>query len=234
MSFEWMQKLGANTPLGDGRVLIPYHKGAAPDTLNMGVVERQGPLEVTVPMEGEEGAYHDYRTFEVSSDTSDAKQEEIAKAIWKRPKAAEVVKTAAAGMDGQFNTGDGHWRKLKPHQKGRGQGGSPQMGRTWVRRGSMKSEYKPMKHQASFTAAAVQQLGKRNGGGIIAAHGTGTGKTFSAINAFEKLKEQGKARRALVITPAGLRANFLNKGIQRFTTSKGVILQKPAAVPNDT
>jgi hypothetical protein len=125
---------------------------------------------------------------------------------------------------------DGHWRRLKPHQKGKGPGGTPQMGRTWVRRSRMKPKFKPMKHQASFTAAAKQQLGKKQGGGIIAAHGTGTGKTFSAINAFEELKGEGKARRALVLVPAGLRANFLHKGVEKFTTSKGVILQKPQAV----
>jgi hypothetical protein len=97
----------------------------------------------------------------------------------------------------------------------------------------MKAKYKPMKHQADFTKAVKQQLGKKRGGGIIAAHGTGTGKTFSSINAFEELKEAGKAKRALVITPAGLRSNFLNKGISKFTDSKGVILKKPAAVADD-
>ena len=141
----------------------------------------------------------------------------------------ELVKTAGEGAEGRFSQ-DGHWRKLPPGHKGRGPQGQPQMGKTWVRRGTMRPKFKPMKHQRAFTAAAKQQLGQKGGGGIIAAHGTGTGKTFSAINAFEELQKAGKAKRALVITPAGLRANFLHKGIEKFTTSKGVILHKPEAV----
>jgi energy-coupling factor transporter ATP-binding protein EcfA2 len=129
---------------------------------------------------------------------------------------------------------DGHWRRLKPGQTGHDQGGNALVGRTWVRKNRMKPAMKPMKHQADFSRAVKQQLGKKGGGGIIAAHGTGTGKTFSSINAFEELKGQGKAKRALVIAPAGLRANFLHKGVNKFTSSKGVILNKPQAVSADT
>lgn len=60
-----------------------------------------------------------------------------------------------------------------------------------------------------------------------------SGKTFSAIGAFEELKGMGKTTRALVLAPAGLRANFLEKGVHRFTTSKAQILDNPAAVPDN-
>jgi len=66
---------------------------------------------------------------------------------------------------------------------------------------------------------------------MLAIHGTGTGKTFSSILAFEKEKEKGKARRALVLTPASLRANYLNEGINRFTNSGGQILEQPTSLP---
>lgn len=147
----------------------------------------------------------------------------------------KLAESAPVGpvAEGRFSQG-GHWRKLPPGHKGRGPQGQPQMGQTWVRRGHMKTEMKPMAHQVDFAKAVQQQLGKKHGGGIIAAHGTGTGKTFSAINAFEELKESGKAERALVLVPAGLRANFLQKGVQKFTNSKGVILQKPQSVSDET
>ena len=149
------------------------------------------------------------------------------------PDSTKTAEAAPSGADGRFSQ-DGHWRKLPPGHKGRGPQGQPQMGKTWVRRGRMKEGMKPMPHQADFTKAVKQRLGKKGGGGIIAAHGTGTGKTFSAINAFEELKDEGKASRALVLVPAGLRDNFLKKGIEKFTDSKGVILTKPAAVDKKT
>jgi hypothetical protein len=135
---------------------------------------------------------------------------------------AELEKTAAS---------DGHWRRLQPNQQGHGQGGEEIAGKTWVRRDRMRPEMKPMEHQADFTQAVTTQL--KNKGGIIAAHGTGTGKTFTAINAFEKLKGSGNAKRALVITPAGLRENFLRKGVEKFTTSKAQIITKPVELSAD-
>jgi len=134
----------------------------------------------------------------------------------------ELAKTAETG---------GHWRKLDPGQEGHGQGGSQEVGRTWVHRDNTlpTAELKP--HQMDFQKAVTDM---EDTGGIIAAHGTGTGKTFSAINAFEKLKGLGRAERALVITPSGLRNNFLTKGIQRFTTSKGQIISRPTELSPDT
>ena len=126
---------------------------------------------------------------------------------------------------------DGHWRKLPVGQQGHDQAGTPIVGRTWVSKGRLKSSFKPMEHQEDFSRAALKEL--KRGGGIIAAHGTGTGKTPSAIYTFEKLKDKGQAKRALVLTPAGLRDNFLNKGVKRFTNSEGVILKKPQAVEDN-
>lgn len=65
---------------------------------------------------------------------------------------------------------------------------------------------------------AVQML-ERSGNRALFAHGTGTGKTLSAIAGFEHLKEQGKAEKALVITPASLQTNFSEKGVRKFTDS---------------
>lgn len=128
---------------------------------------------------------------------------------------------------------DGHWRNLPEGWKGKGPQGSPQIGRTWVRRGKgkMKDFVKLYPHQADFVGA----VGKLpEGGGIIAAHGTGTGKTISSIAAFEDLKNSGKAARALVIAPAGLRGNFLEKGVNKFTDSKGMVVTNPdQVVPDD-
>ena len=131
-------------------------------------------------------------------------------------------KTAEAG---------GHWRKLAPTQTGHDRGGTVIQGKTWVTQSRLKASFKPMEHQEDFSNAALREL--KRGGGIIAAHGTGTGKTPSAIYAFEKLKGKGQARRALVLTPAGLRDNFLNKGVKKFTDSHGVILKKPKAVADN-
>ena len=118
----------------------------------------------------------------------------------------------------------GHWRRLKPGSVGKDQTGMPVDGKTWVRKSRLKSWFKPFKHQKQFidefTTLPPEQ-------GLIAAHGTGTGKTISSIAAFEKLKEKKGVKRALVIAPAGLRTNFLKSGVQKFTDSKGVIAKDP-------
>lgn len=55
---------------------------------------------------------------------------------------------------------------------------------------------------------------------MVVAHGVGSGKTLTGLAKFEKLKEKGRANKALVITPAGLRANFGEEGVGKFTNSK--------------
>ena len=125
----------------------------------------------------------------------------------------------------------GHWRRLQPGQTGKDQSGSPVSGKTWVRKSRLKGFVKLYPHQKSFVDR-VKKLPPT--AGIIAAHGTGTGKTVSAIAAFETLKEQKKAKRVLVIAPAGLRDNFLNKGVKKFTDSKGIIVSSPGKDPGES
>lgn len=54
---------------------------------------------------------------------------------------------------------------------------------------------------------------------MIVAHGVGSGKTLTGLAKFEKLKEKGDAHKALVVTPAGLRNNFGEEGVKKFTDS---------------
>lgn len=127
---------------------------------------------------------------------------------------------------------DGHWRKLPVTHTGTDQAGNEVSGKTWVSRSRMKASIQPYAHQRSFVESTRGQIGAK-GGGILAAHGTGTGKTLSGIAAFEDLKERGYGRRALVVAPAGLRDNFLEKGINVFTDSKGVLMSRPGAADDD-
>lgn len=55
---------------------------------------------------------------------------------------------------------------------------------------------------------------------LVIAHSVGSGKTLTGIAKFEKMKEQGKANKALVVVPAGLRTNFGEQGVGKFTNSK--------------
>lgn len=70
---------------------------------------------------------------------------------------------------------------------------------------------------------AVNFILKNDGEGILA-HSTGSGKTITAVKAFDALYDRGKAHKALVITPAGLRTNFLVEGVQRASPHKGSII----------
>lgn len=54
----------------------------------------------------------------------------------------------------------------------------------------------------------------------VIAHSVGSGKTLTSIAKFEKMKGEGKANKALVIVPAGLRENFGHHNVKRFTNSK--------------
>lgn len=58
-----------------------------------------------------------------------------------------------------------------------------------------------------------------NNGSLLVAHATGTGKTLTGIAAYEHLKSQGKAKRAVVVVPASLRSNFVENGVRKFTNS---------------
>lgn len=59
---------------------------------------------------------------------------------------------------------------------------------------------------------------------MIVAHAVGAGKTLSSIAKFEKLKEEGKANKALVVVPASLRDNYAKEGVVKFTDSKANIV----------
>ncbi len=58
---------------------------------------------------------------------------------------------------------------------------------------------------------AVKKI-EKNRRGLIA-HATGLGKTLTSIAAFERLKDEGKASRAIVIAPASLRENYIELAI---------------------
>jgi len=81
-----------------------------------------------------------------------------------------------------------------------------------MKKGSLNSDVKLYPHQVD----AVGFI-RKNRHGIIA-HATGLGKTLTSIAAFEKLKDDGKAKKALIIAPASLRDNYA-KNIKEFTDS---------------
>ena len=79
---------------------------------------------------------------------------------------------------------------------------------------TIKQEFSLRDHQTDAGNATL----KRDGN-IIFSHPVGSGKTLTSISAFEKLKEVGKAKRALVVTPASLRTNYGENGVKKFTDS---------------
>jgi hypothetical protein len=79
---------------------------------------------------------------------------------------------------------------------------------------TMKPQYAPFEHQE----AAARKM-EENKGRILVAHEMGTGKTFFSIYAFERLRHKGKANKALVVVPSGLRDNYGKSGVGKFTTS---------------
>jgi SNF2 family DNA or RNA helicase len=64
----------------------------------------------------------------------------------------------------------------------------------------------------------------RPGDSVVYAHGVGSGKTLTGIARFEKLKSEGKAKKALVVVPAGLRDNFATSGVAKFTDSRSNVI----------
>jgi superfamily II DNA or RNA helicase len=61
-------------------------------------------------------------------------------------------------------------------------------------------------------------------GSQLLSHGTGSGKTLSALASFEKMRDEGKASKALIVTPASLRVNFIDNGVKKFTTGKAAMI----------
>lgn len=83
-----------------------------------------------------------------------------------------------------------------------------------VKEAALKDDVKLRPHQED----AIAYIRERKGRGLLA-HSTGTGKTLSSIAAFEKLKAEGKAQRALVVAPAALLTNYAENGVGKFTHS---------------
>ena len=63
-----------------------------------------------------------------------------------------------------------------------------------------------------------------SGDNVVVAHGVGSGKTLSSIAKFEKMRGEGKAKKALVLTPAAIRANYDEDGVRKFTDSKANVI----------
>lgn len=79
--------------------------------------------------------------------------------------------------------------------------------------GALKDTVKLREHQDRSVDKLLRQDGR-----ALMAHATGTGKTLTGIAGFEKLKEEGKASKAIVVVPAGLRDNFITN-LKKFTNS---------------
>ena len=75
-----------------------------------------------------------------------------------------------------------------------------------------------------------RNLLEHSGDNVIVAHGVGSGKTLSSIAKFEKMKVEGKAKKALVLTPAAIRANYDEEGIKKFTDSKANVIGSKSEV----
>jgi superfamily II DNA/RNA helicase len=79
---------------------------------------------------------------------------------------------------------------------------------------ALKEQFSLRNHQEDAGDTTL----KRDGN-IIFSHPVGSGKTLTSISAFERLKAEGKANRALVVTPASLRTNYGENGVKKFTDS---------------
>lgn len=82
----------------------------------------------------------------------------------------------------------------------------------------LRPEVKLRPHQEK----AVEKVIKKDGS-LLLSHATGSGKTLTAIAAFDKLRQMGKADKALIVAPASLRYNFAEQGVEKFTKSPYVI-----------
>lgn len=124
----------------------------------------------------------------------------------------------------------GHWRRLDPGETGHDQQGNEVAGKTWVK-GNLRPFVKPYAHQ-SDALSTIKTL--KPGRGLILAHGTGTGKTPSAVMAVEQQRGMRGQSRALIVAPAGLRENFHAEGVRKFTTSSSQIVSRPEQVQPGT
>lgn len=77
---------------------------------------------------------------------------------------------------------------------------------------TLKPWFQPFEHQVKAIDRAYANHGR-----MILAHGTGLGKTAAGIALREKLYGDGKSKGALVVVPSGLRHNFGESGLDKFT-----------------
>lgn len=98
-----------------------------------------------------------------------------------------------------------------------------------LKQSAIKDGFTLQDHQSHAVETAI----KRDGN-ILLSHPVGSGKTFSSIAVFEKLKEKGLGKRVLVVTPAGLRTNYGENGVKKFTDSNYVVYGNKQEVSSDT
>lgn len=92
----------------------------------------------------------------------------------------------------------------------------------------MQAWFKPKPHQEKAVRRLVENDGK-----MVMAHGMGSGKSLSSIYGFETLRQMGRAKKALVVTPAGLRENYLEGAVKKGSTGRGHIARRPDEIdPN--
>ena len=84
-----------------------------------------------------------------------------------------------------------------------------------TKKAALKKDVNLKEHQSR----AIDKILDSEDKSLLAAHATGSGKTLTGIAAFEKLKEIGAAKRAIVVVPSSLRTNFVESGVKKFTTS---------------
>lgn len=85
---------------------------------------------------------------------------------------------------------------------------------TAIKLAKLKKDVVLKPHQVN----SVNKLLAQDGHSLIA-HATGTGKTLTSIAGVEALHDAGRANRALVVVPNGLRDNYA-QNVKRFTNSK--------------
>jgi superfamily II DNA or RNA helicase len=90
------------------------------------------------------------------------------------------------------------------------------------------AELRPEVHLYETQSHGVRRF-LSNGGRLVLAHGTGTGKTLTSMAAIEAGRKRSMIHHTLVITPAGLRENYA-KSVRRFTTQGVQVLGSQSEV----
>ena len=87
------------------------------------------------------------------------------------------------------------------------------------KKGGILPQYRPYPHQAKALKKAWD-----NDGRLILAHGTGLGKSFEAVAfAEDVLKKKGGP--VVVVVPDGLKTQFDEQGVEKFTNRDGYVIQ---------